>query len=412
MNQFVPTTDRVTGHVFVCSALLALLISCHKAVGFTQHLVSAGETWSDIDRKIRPGDEIILLPGEHRPGLLDHLHGESDKPITIRGIDPERPPIIKADRYGIRLRNATHVNIHNIVIEGASVAGLHVTSESAPRREPIVDTCQSIVIRDVQIRRTGFEGLRHGLWVIDLEDVTIENVTVEGWSGAGIEVHGCRRVELLNCRLIGREAFPERYGVRVRGGTNQVWLRECFFENAGDIAMAIGWRTAIDDFYPPLEPVSTGRILDKDKRFEVDRVQVRNCIVRGSACAAAFKHVQTVQFRSNTIYRPTLTVLAFDAPHDDPRLADNKKVVLSSNLIVWQPGDIKHLAMFGARAKPDGVRLERNLWWSKQLTEQLKKLGPMPGRNPAAQITDLDPQLNDDLVPTNNAATLYGAGPR
>jgi len=176
--------------------------------------------------------------------------------------------------------------------------------------------------------------------------------------------------------------------------------------------MAIGWRTAIDDFYPPLEPVSTGRILDKDKRFEVDRVQVRNCIVRGSACAAAFKHVQTVQFRSNTIYRPTLTVLAFDAPHDDPRLADNKKVVLSSNLIVWQPGDIKHLAMFGARAKPDGVRLERNLWWSKQLTEQLKKLGPMPGRNPAAQITDLDPQLNDDLVPTNNAATLYGAGPR
>lgn len=406
------TRDCVRSRPVFWAALFAFLSTCQIASAFTQHLVGEGEPWSDIDRRIRPGDEIILLPGEHQPGLLDHLHGTSDEPITIRGIDPKRPPVIKAERYGIRLRNATHVNIQNVVIQEAKVSGLHVTSESAAKRTPVVEKCQSISIRDVVIRRTGREGVRHGLWLVDLEDVEIENVTIDGWSGAGMEIHGCRRVHINDCQLTGRDEFSEHFGLRLRGGTNQVWVKDCAFEDAGEIVLAIGWRTGVEDFYPPLEPSPTERVLERNKRFEVDQVQVRQCVVQGGTCAAAFKHAGTVQFRSNTIHRPRLTVFAFDAPHDDPRLADNKKVIIGSNLIVWQPGDVQHLAMFGASAKPDGIRLERNLWWSESLEEQLDKLGPMPGKNPAVQITDVDPQLNDDLVPTNNAATLYGAGSR
>lgn len=52
-----------------------------------QHLVSSGQEWSRLAGVVRPGDEIVLLPGVHRPATLFGLPGGAGRisPSSTRG---------------------------------------------------------------------------------------------------------------------------------------------------------------------------------------------------------------------------------------------------------------------------------------------------------------------------------------
>ncbi|MEY3022251.1 MAG: Chondroitinase, partial [Planctomycetota bacterium] len=46
--------------------------------------VTAGDDWSTIAARAKPGDEIVLGEGIHRPVVLEGLAGTADAPIVIR----------------------------------------------------------------------------------------------------------------------------------------------------------------------------------------------------------------------------------------------------------------------------------------------------------------------------------------
>ena len=58
-------------------ALIAPLLLA-QAAGATQHLVSPGEDLELLDERLKPGDEIILMPGQHRPGRPTDLDRPGD----------------------------------------------------------------------------------------------------------------------------------------------------------------------------------------------------------------------------------------------------------------------------------------------------------------------------------------------
>src|SRR5690554_6584206 len=78
----------------------------------TQHLVDSGKDWQKITTMVRPGDEILLLPGNHRSAVLDGLQGTQNQPILIRGLDPHNPPLIDG---AIALLNPRHVILENVL---------------------------------------------------------------------------------------------------------------------------------------------------------------------------------------------------------------------------------------------------------------------------------------------------------
>ena len=87
-----------------------------------QHLVRAGSNWEMLEKKLRPGDEIILMPGVHRAATLDNLRGTEARPIVIRSVDPRLGAKIRAEGYGLRLVNPRHVRVENLIIDGGWTA--------------------------------------------------------------------------------------------------------------------------------------------------------------------------------------------------------------------------------------------------------------------------------------------------
>jgi hypothetical protein len=397
-----------------------------------QHLVAAGESWQERAAKLRPGDEVILMPGKHKPGLIEVLSGTASRPITIRGVDSENPPEIEAEREGLRIRQASHIIIRDLAITGGSIAGITLGSSAG---NPETDV-NNILVKNVTVRRVGPKGQRHSLALIALNRVRVENCRFEGWSGAGIDVESCRDVKISNCSFTGLDEFGQLFGVRTHAGTRQVEIDHCQFNRAGTIALCLGGVSPIDDFRPsPATDASAGSL------FEAAYVNVEDCIIVDAPCAVAYVSAGDCAVRRNTIVRPRRSVLAILAEHTDARIGAGRNNIFGGNIVAWARGDLKQYAEVSPKAETRSFSLETNLWWSPETDEERSRLltggkpqpgasgtkpppkagegpgaeeapevGPMvPGARNEAQITRVDPRLNDRFEPTDDAAQAYGA---
>lgn len=89
-----------------------------RSVGPTDYL-------TQLDR-LRPGDELQLLPGTYRGGLdLRNIHGTLESPIVISG-PPNRSATFLGRPGGntIELRNVSHLRIRNLTLDGRNTPGI------------------------------------------------------------------------------------------------------------------------------------------------------------------------------------------------------------------------------------------------------------------------------------------------
>ncbi len=52
------------------ATVLAVVLAGTTRVEGTQHLISPGEDVRGLSKQIRPGDEVLLLPGRHDPAVF------------------------------------------------------------------------------------------------------------------------------------------------------------------------------------------------------------------------------------------------------------------------------------------------------------------------------------------------------
>ncbi|MCH8164883.1 MAG: right-handed parallel beta-helix repeat-containing protein [Planctomycetes bacterium] len=391
-------------HRTLLVAVLELAVSSAQG---TQHLVAPGDDWQKLASRLRSGDEIILMPGEHRPASFTMLHGTRAKPITIRGINRAHPAVIAADRVGITLHRPQHVVLENLIVTGASIAGIVVDdadgsgATESPRGDPWP---ANLVIRHVSVTKTGPRGERHAIRLAGLQDVRIEDVRIEGWAGSGLELVGCHKVRIERCRFIGLKNYSQLRAIHVRGGSQYVAIHHCRFENAGDLVLHVGGASARGEFRPPLaDDAPTG------SQFEARYVQVQHCTFIGGNCPIALSNCDSTLVRNNTIVRPRRWVLGILDEQDDPRFAPTTRGVFGANLIVWEPGDLQRLAYLAQGVEADRFGMHQNLWWSAEPPDLREALGPLPGEGRFAQMTIVDPKLDDHLKPTEPLAELFGA---
>jgi hypothetical protein len=389
---------------------LAVLVACAGAgrAAATQHLIRAGDDWTDIEARLRPGDEVILMGGRHRPAVLNDLRGSEDRPIVIRGLDPNDPPIIDANRYGIRINRPRFVHIRNLVIRGATINGitldgaLHPVTGADPGMT--ADVSGHVVISNVAIQNTGPRGLRHAIVLRRLDNVTIDSCHIEGWAGSAVEVTACNEVDIEDSVMIGQAEHDQLSGVRVRAGSFGVEIRGCTFRNTGDQGVCIGGGSKLADFRePPAADVEPGSL------FEAEAVIVDRCVFFGSRCAVAFVNCHVATVRNCTIVAPTTAVVSVRAEQADPRFGAALRCQFGNNIVRWNPDELKSLTHLGRGANTAGVSLEQNLWWAPGWLEIQDDLGPFPGEAQFPQITDVDPELDDAGRPQAEAARILGA---
>jgi hypothetical protein len=388
----------------------ATALSAQRTAVAVQYLIAPGESWQERAARLRPGDELILMPGKHKPGGVDVLEGTAANPIIIRGVDPEHPGEIVAEREGIRFREVRHVVIRDLIISGGSINGMTLGGDnSAVDRGP-----NNVTIKGVTVRGVGPRGQRHGIACMGLSVVRIEDCRFEGWGGAAVDFAACKDVKVIGCTMKGLDDYGQLFGVRVRAGTSEALIERCKFDNAGKIALCLGAASNFDDFLPPLSPeAAPGSV------FEAAYVNVEQCVIVDSLCAVVYDHSRDCAVQRNTIVRPRQTVIALLAEQTDPRFSAGHNNIFRGNIVEWEPGDLKSFAEVAATADGKSFFMFPNLWWSSQSLEERVKLEPVSSTQPGApmipgsrteeQILDIDPKLNSRHMPTNEQAVAFGA---
>lgn len=401
------THDALRRVIAAVTLVLALAAAVPAAAAPTQHLVRPGQDWLRIAHRASPGDEILLMPGRHLGGTLEHVRGTEQRPIFIRSADPRRPVEIETSLHGLRLRQCAHLRLERLQITGARIAG--IVLEGSPSDDSD-SAMRDITLRDVTIQRTGPSGQRHGVIVRHGTHVRLEHLTIEGWAGSAIEAIGVDTLVVERSLLRGLDGFSQQNGIRLRGGTSNVILRHITLLDCGEQGLVFGGASRPDE--QRLSPEDQGV-------FEARDVEVENVLVERVQAAFAFIHAERVTIRNSTVVHPTRFVASIRREREEPESGDPRDCLIARCIVVWKAGEITSLTHLGRRATVDGIALEENLWWEvpagpglpAPVGEAPARRPPIdwPGREILPQLTTVDPDLGPDRRPRAAAAEGFGA---
>lgn len=395
----------------------------------TQHLVNPGADWSDTVQRCRPGDEVVLLPGTspHRPGSIEKVHGEPDRPITIRGAAPDRPAIIQAENWGLLLRQASNVVIQDVVIHGARIAGVDLSPQecesvgAAARRhegERAPETLSGIVLRRVVIMRTAAEPGRNAIRAVGVKGLTLDRCRIDGWGGAAVQLAGCTSVDIASCRFGAIQQDAQEQTISIGKGSADVCIRRCRFEPGLRVGIALG---ADGEGQAP----ATGSGLTETSAGDTPPTSVRSVRIEDSLFnrveqPLVIGDVNGLDVTCCTFLDPRQSFVRFDAPQG--RAAWASGVTFANNLFTWQLNGTRALVLVpaasaaaAAAGRPDplagAVLWNENLWWSAEHAVEAPEKLPLPGREGFPQLVDVDPNLDGALMPSSEAARSFGVRP-
>lgn len=387
-------------------AALAAGVVCFACSGearATLHLVASGDDWSKLSGKVRPGDEILLMPGRHVSAVLEDLHGTKANPIIIRGLDAARPALIGARHEGIRLVRPQYVILRDLRILGADKAGL-IIEDGRTDQEDNADAepwLADVRIERVYVGHTGPVGDFDGIRITGVRNVIVRNCIVEGWGGSAIDIVGSHQVDINNCAFRGLSDYSQESGVQVRGGSSFVRITQCRFIDSGKRAVNAGGWTDPQSFRPAIpndaQPAT---------QFEATHVRIERCLFVGGDTAVAFVGSSRCAVYESTIVHPGRWVFRILQEQDDARFAPTSRGVIGRNLIVYDPKKVRMLADVGPNVDAESFRFEQNLWWAEGA--ESADLTHLPGGDSFPAVTNVDPKLDTAFRPTAAGARAFG----
>lgn len=376
--------------------VLAVLLGAVLPSPAGEHRVTPGTDWSGL--RVAPGDQIVLLPGEHLPASFTALRGTPDLPITIRGLDEKNPGIIAAQNFGLHLRSPRHLVLQDITVIGARHNGINIDDQdgSGSIGEP---WHADLTLRRVSVHRTGPSGNTDGIKLSGLRSVRIEGCLVEGWGGSAVDLVGCHDVSIKNCTFRGLEGHGQSSGVQAKGGSTRLTISRSRFIDAGQRAVNLGGSTGLEYFRPPV-PADAAL----GTWYEATDVTIERCVFVAGECAVAIVGARGAKILHCTIYLPRRWPFRLLQETKDPRFGPSEGPAVRGCLIVAP--SLRTPVNVGPGTRPDLFRFEENLWWSPGARPE--ELHVLPGERVGNQVV-ADPALDADFHPTSPEAVEFGA---
>lgn len=343
MRTNVAVSIRATVVLFLLGNSLqgAETIRVNDAAGFNRAVAAA-----------RPGDEILLAPGEYGNNFyFRNVHGMPKQPIVIAAADPDKPPRFVSKTAPLHFSGVSHLELRGLVIAGSQRNGLNI-DDGGDAEKP----SHHITLRNLRVQDIGPKGNVDGIKLSGVDDFHVEGCTVERWGsgGSAIDMVGCHRGVITGStfRMGGANA------VQAKGGSAEIAIRKCRFEDAGERAVNLGGSTGNDFFRPRL------MTLPENGRYEAKALHVEGCtFVRGGA-AVAFVGVDGAVVRYNTFYRPGRYVIRILQEKTDAGFVPCRNGVFENNVVVfrseeWGTGGVN----IGPNTLPKTFRFIGNLWY-------------------------------------------------
>lgn len=296
----------------------------------------------------RPGTKIVIAPGIYDGGLsFAGMEGTKDRPIILAAADPAQPPVIQGGNSCLRLSDPAYVELHNLVLAKGRENGLNIDDGGS-----IETPAHHIVLRGLAVRDIGSDRNHDGIKLSGLDDFRIEKCVVERWGkqGSGIDMVGCHR------GVISHSTFREgdkvdANGVQMKGGSSDVTVRRCRFENAGGRAVNLGGNTGLPYFRP------------RPQGYEAKDLVVEDCTFIGSMAPLAFVGVDGAMVRHNTFYRPARWLMRILQENQDPKFAPCRNGAFTNNIIAFQSDELVSAVNVGPKTATETFQFANNFWY-------------------------------------------------
>jgi hypothetical protein len=302
----------------------------------------------DTTLKIAPGD----YPGGH------HVSGVEK--LTVEALDPEKPPHFKGGANAWHFSRCNNLTLRNLRISGQTGNGLNLDDGG-----DLANPTTGITIEHVEISDIGPKGNHDGIKCSGLDKLTIRDCTITGWGGQGIDFVGCHHSLITGCKFIGKDSFTASAGIQLKGGTSDVVVEKCHFTNAGERPINLGGSTGLPYFRP------------QGAKFEAARLIVRENIIEGSLCAAAFVGVDGAEFSGNTILFPTKWIFRILQETREPGFVPCRNVLIKDNRIVFRRAQVQTEINIGDGTAPETFRFENNRCFAEDKPQASKPRLPV-----------------------------------
>lgn len=353
--------------VILSLILTILLFGGHRHLAFSEDQTSQKtltvQSRDELVRAVRaaqPGTKILIAPGEYRGGLsFADLQGTKGKPIVLAALDTKNPPQIVGGASGLHLIRPSYVELHDLYFTKAQGNGLNIDDGGDATRP-----AKQVVLKGLQIRDIGPKGNRDGMKLSGVDQFQIENCTIERWgeSGSAIDMVGCHKGEIVDCQFKYRgDIFAN--GVQTKGGSADIAIRRCRFENAGGRAVNIGGSTGRDYFRP------------RSAGYEAKNITVEDCTFIGSMSPIAFVGVDGATVRYNTIYRPTRWVIRILQESQGKDFVPCRNGSFTNNLVAFRSNEVRSVVNIGGGTAPETFDFSDNHWFCIDNPARSDRLG-------------------------------------
>jgi hypothetical protein len=330
-------------------------------------------------RGAKAGTTILIAAGDYQGGLSQaNLTGTKEQPIVIAAADPNRPPVISGGGSGLHLNSPAHVELRDLVIDGARGNGLNI-DDSGNTATPAHD----LVLRNIVVRNIGPGGNRDGIKLSGLRDFRIEGCRVERWGngGSAIDLVGCTRGVVKGCKFSDATGDAAN-GVQAKGGSSDILIARSRFENFGGRGVNIGGSTGLPYFRP------------RDAKYEAKNITVEDCEFIGGMAALAFVGVDGALVQHNTIYRPKRWPIRILQENTDQRFASCRNGKLVKNVIVFRSDEVRQVFNIGPHTSPETFTIAGNVWSCLDRTTDTQRLIRAPVAETDATY-DVAPKFKD-----------------
>jgi hypothetical protein len=327
----------------------------------------------------RPGDRILLAAGTYLGNhYFKNVHGSAGKPIIIAAADPTRPPKLTGDTICLQISSASHLELRDLTFGGSRDNALNIDDGGNPDKP-----AHHITLKNLRIADVGPRGNVDGIKLSGVDEFFIIDCTVERWGsdGSAVDMVGCHRGELRGCTFKSGGSNA----VQMKGGSSDITVRKCRFEDFGERGVNIGGNTSPDSFRPPVKSMPV------NGRYEAKNIRIEGCTFLGGSAAIACVGVDGAVMRFNTIVRPEKYALRILQENAGEGFLPCRNGVFESNIVAFSSEKWGGLNI-GPNTAADTFTFSKNWWYCEDRPELSKPSLPVMEMS---GVYGRDPQFRD-----------------
>ena len=281
--------------------------------------VNSSDALRSAISRATPGTTILIAAGDYSGGMdFRDVSGNAEARITIRGADPNNPPVFQGGSQAMHLADCNHVTLADLIIDGCTTNGLNCDDGGS-----IPTPMHHLILENITIKHIGPRGNHDGLKMSGVDQFIIRNCRFIGWGGSGIDMVGCHQGVVEDCDFHGEAGFDNSEAIQMKGGCADILVQCCFFDRAGGRGLNLGGSTGLPYFRPSVGDYEATRLLVAGNRFY------------GCQAPVAWPTASHNRVVQNTIVLPDKWIGRILQETRDPQFKPSHDGVFEKNVVIF-----------------------------------------------------------------------------